>query len=238
MLLRVGADLSRFQVRALVGVDVLPERIGREDFAAGPIDYIQVAGALGADDYLAQLAGDRHVEQDELVDRVVVEQIVRHRVIEPACVARVGVAREDAVGPLVVACSLMLVPGPGIGRAVVDEIELGIVGEPTLHCATADLPSLRRPRFHAQVRAALGIAGSAWVCAKAGNSDARIAAAPVVTCARRLSRNATAKTFIRSAPVSKRASATNVPSSCAIGALGRSLCATASEAPETTADVD
>ena len=49
-----------------------------------------------------------------LVDGVVVVEIVRRALIEPAGLAGVDVAGEDACGPFVVAGPLIRVPRPGL----------------------------------------------------------------------------------------------------------------------------
>src|SRR5690606_27662989 len=61
----------------------------------------------------------------------------------------------DAGGPLVVAEPLIVIPGPGIRRAVIDQIELRVVRDPTPYGPAADLPASRRPGLHAEVRPAI-----------------------------------------------------------------------------------
>src|SRR6185437_9241200 len=62
-------------------------------------------------------------------------------------------------GPLVVSWPLLGVPGTGVAGAVIDHVEVGIVVGPSPHAAAADLPGLRRPGLHAQIRAAVGRVG-------------------------------------------------------------------------------
>jgi hypothetical protein len=47
------------------------------------------------------------------------------------------------------------IPGAGIGRTVVEEVELGVVADPSPHRARRDLPGFGRPRGHAEVLAAI-----------------------------------------------------------------------------------
>jgi hypothetical protein len=104
-------------------------------------------------DHLADGAVYRQVQQHVFVDRVVVRNVVRIELVEPARLASVDVAREYARGPLVVPGSLLSIPGAGIGRAVEDQIALRIERDPSPYRATARLPGFRRPAADAQVLA-------------------------------------------------------------------------------------
>ena len=79
---------------------------------------------------LAVLAVDLLVGEDHLVDAVIVPLVVGRHLIDPLGLAGVDVARPDGHRPLVVAGPLLRVPGRGIARAVVDQVELRIVGVP------------------------------------------------------------------------------------------------------------
>src|SRR5206468_1132248 len=59
----------------------------------------------------------------------------------------------DAGRELVVAFALLRIPRPRIRRAVIDEIEVGVVGQEPPGRAAADLPCLGRPRRHAEILA-------------------------------------------------------------------------------------
>src|SRR5207249_9308502 len=58
---------------------------------------------------------------------------------------------QDRSCPLIVASTLILVPRSGIARAVVNQIERRIVGDPSPHRATASFPGVTRPSRHAEV---------------------------------------------------------------------------------------
>ena len=107
----------------------------------------------GPDHHPARLAVHRHVEQDLLVDAVIVPEVVRAGLVEPAGLARVRVAGEDAGGPEIVAGPDLGVPGPRIAGAVEDQVLVGVVGDPAPHRAAADPPLLRRPGPHTAVLA-------------------------------------------------------------------------------------
>ena len=95
------------------------------------------------------------VEQHVLVDAVVVEQVVRAPLVEPACFAGVGVAGEDAGGPLVVAGTLIRVPRARVGGAVEDQIRArGRTRSSPTPCRRRS-PGFGRPRRDAEVRAAI-----------------------------------------------------------------------------------
>ena len=119
--------------------------------------HVDVAVALGADEHLPRLARPLQVEQDLLVDAVLVVEVVRAALVEPARLAGVGVAGEDAGGPLVVAGPLVGVPGAGIAGAVVEQVQLGVVGDPAPDRAAALLPGVRRPGRDAEVLALVAV---------------------------------------------------------------------------------
>ena len=70
--------------------------------------------------------------------------------------AKALIAREHARGPLVRTRPLVRVPGPRIACAVIDEVELRVVGNPAPHGGAADLPRFRRPALDAEVGSLVG----------------------------------------------------------------------------------
>ena len=102
-------------------------------------------------EHLARLPLDRQVDEDVLVDGVVVPHVVRRHLKSPHHLAGVRIARQNRSSPLVVTGALVLVPRSGIAGAVIDEIEGGIIGEPSPHRATAGFPRVARPRCSTQV---------------------------------------------------------------------------------------
>ena len=129
------------------------EGLCRENLAGHPVEDVDVAVALRPDEHLPGLPLPGHVEQDLLVDPVPIIEIVRAPLVEPARLTRFRLARKDAGRPLVVAGPLVGVPGTGIARAVIEEIEIGVVGEPPPDRAAALLPGLGRPRRHPEILA-------------------------------------------------------------------------------------
>src|SRR5205823_12479477 len=105
---------------------------------------------------LALATVDRALDQDVFVDAVVVVQIVRAHLIEPACFASPRVAREHARRPFIVARALRRIPRPGIGRSVIDELLLAVVRDPTPHGAAARLPRFGRPCRDTEILTAVG----------------------------------------------------------------------------------
>src|SRR4029079_413794 len=110
----------RLHVDAAVGVDVA-ERAGRQDFAVRTVDDVEQSVAIGTHRHLARLAGHLKIGEDELVDAVVIAQIVRAGLREPALLAGLRDAREYPRGPEVVAGPLIRVPRSGVRRAVINE---------------------------------------------------------------------------------------------------------------------
>ncbi len=147
---------SGLQIDRIDGVDVNESLCG-EDFAAFTIDDVQVTIAVGVGQHLAVAAADLGVQEHVLVDPVIVIQIVWVELIEPLRRPGVCVSREDAGGPLVVSRSLVRVPRTRIGRAVIDQVQARIVGNPAPYRATAPLPGIRWPRLHAEVGATIAL---------------------------------------------------------------------------------
>ena len=103
-----------------------------------------------------QLAGrsaNGLVGEDHLVDAVIVPLVVGRHLIDPLRHSVVGVAREDGHGPFVVARTLLRIPGRGIARAVVDEVQRRIIGHPAPCAAAADLPLIALPGLEAGILA-------------------------------------------------------------------------------------
>ena len=69
--------------------------------------------------------------------------------------AGLEVATPDGHGPLVVARSHGLVPGRRIAGAVIDHVQLGVVGVPAPVGAAADLPGIALPGLQAQAKLAI-----------------------------------------------------------------------------------
>src|SRR4029079_1062152 len=67
--------------------------------------------------------------------------------------AGIGIAGEDRHRPLVVAWPLLRVPGRGIARTVVDQVELRVVRVPAPGRAAADLPLIAFPGLEARISA-------------------------------------------------------------------------------------
>src|SRR4051794_29778586 len=88
--------------------------------------------------HLARLSLPGHVQQDALVDCGMVPESMRRVLVEPARLAVIGAPRKDALGPEVLTRALLVVPRTRVGRAVVQQVELGIVGNPAPHGAAAD----------------------------------------------------------------------------------------------------
>jgi len=146
----VDGEAARREIHAAGGVDVR-EGGRREHLAGRPVHDVDVAVALGPHEDLTPAALEVEVDEDLLVHGVVVEHVVRRQLIGPYGFAGGGPAREDRVGPLVVAGPLLGVPRAGVRGAVVDEVEVGVVGDPAPHRPAADLPRFRRPRRDAEL---------------------------------------------------------------------------------------
>src|SRR6185503_7921815 len=87
------------------------------------------------------------------VDAVIVPFVMGRHLIDPLGLTVVRIAREDGHRPLVVARTLLRIPGRGVARTVVNEVQAGIVGQPAPCAAAADLPLVALPGLDARVLA-------------------------------------------------------------------------------------
>src|SRR6202140_4865338 len=78
---------------------------------------------------------------------------MRRHLVDPLGHAGVRIARPDRHRPLVVARTLLRVPGRGIARTVVDQVELRVVGDPAPRRTAADLPLIAFPGLEAGILA-------------------------------------------------------------------------------------
>ena len=138
------------------------ERVGRDELAGLPVQHVEEAVPVGLQRERRLLALDRRVHQHELVDAVVVPDVVRRRLVVPDDLAGVGVEGERAggveIGVLAVLAAVRPAdpapPGRGVAGAVVDEVELRVVGADEPGGAPARLPRLALPRLVARLAGA------------------------------------------------------------------------------------
>src|SRR5204863_4121274 len=102
----------------------------------------------------APVPGEIH--QHVLVDAAIIEEAVRVPLIRPDRFSRSGISREDGRRPLVVPGPLARVPRRRAGRAVVDEVQDRVVGDPTPDGSAADSPGLGRPARDPKILTAIG----------------------------------------------------------------------------------
>src|SRR4051794_25749391 len=76
---------------------------------------------------------------------------MRTELVVPARASGVRIPCEDPGGPFVVPWSLLGIPWRGISGAVIDEVELRVIGDETPHIAATVLPGARRPRRDAEI---------------------------------------------------------------------------------------
>src|SRR5882724_7395239 len=115
--------------------------IGDDHLAVGPVDGVTDAVTVEVGEQLLAAALEQHV----LVHAVVVPLIVRCHLVGPDHLTGLGLAGEDGHGPLVVARTLIGVPGPRVANAVVEVVQLGVVGVPAPGGAAAALPLVALP---------------------------------------------------------------------------------------------
>jgi hypothetical protein len=91
------------------------------------------------------------VEEDVLVDAVVIPLVVRRHLVGPLRHPGLRVPREDGHRPLVVAGPLVGIPASGVSGAVVQEVQLGVVGVPSPGGAAPPPPLVALPRGDAEI---------------------------------------------------------------------------------------
>ncbi len=161
MLGRVLGDDLRAPIgrRVLVHVDLggpvhlRIKLLSNQELTGGAVERVAKAVAIEMHQGLAVGTADVLIRQDHLVDAVEVPLVVGRHLIDPARHASVGIARPDGHRPLVVAGALLRVPGRGIAGAVVDQVELRIVGHPAPGAAASCFPLLAFPRLEARILA-------------------------------------------------------------------------------------
>ncbi len=127
--------------------------LGNEQLAGGAVHGVGETVAVEMGQQLARLAVDRLIREDHLVDAVIVPLVVGRHLIDPLGDAGIRVARPDRHRPFVVAGTLLRIPGRGIARSVIDEVQFWVVGDPAPGSAAADLPLITLPGLEAGVLA-------------------------------------------------------------------------------------
>ncbi len=105
---------------------------------------------------LPQRSVPRQIHQHVFVDAAIVEEVVRIQLIRPDRFTVSGISRNDGCCPFVVTRPLARIPRRGSRGPVVHEVERRVVGNPTPHGSTADLPAVRRPARDAEILTAVG----------------------------------------------------------------------------------
>ena len=101
------------------------------------------------------LSGHRQIGENHRAGGVVVPVVVRRELIRPHESSVLWSARQYAGTPLVVSEPLLRVIGRRVAGAVIDEIELRIVGDRSPHGSAAGLPAVIGPTARAQINAAV-----------------------------------------------------------------------------------
>ena len=144
---------SRLHVDVSRPVDGRVVLLRHQQLAGHPVEGVTEAVAVEVHEHLAHLAVDLDVGEDVLVDAVVVPLVVGRHLVGPARHSGIRIPSEEGHRPLVVSGAHHRVPGAGVAGAVVDEVQLGVVGVPAPGRASADLPLVALPRVEARVRA-------------------------------------------------------------------------------------
>ena len=128
---------------------------GDQQPPGGPIEGVGKAVLVEVHQRLDRASCDRQVRQDHRAGGVVVPVVVRRELIGPHERAVARPARQHAGAPLVVPEPLLGIVRGGVAGAVVDQIELGVIGDRAPHRSTAGAPAVARPAVHAEVGAAV-----------------------------------------------------------------------------------
>src|SRR4030081_2472421 len=101
----------------------------------------------------ARGTADLLITEDHFVDAVVIPLVMRGHLIDPAGHAGVDVPRKDGHRPAIVTRPLFRIPGRGVARSLIYQVQLGIVGVPAPRRSAADLPLFSLPEAKAGVLA-------------------------------------------------------------------------------------
>ena len=134
------------------------ELVGAQQRAVRAIEDVGEAVAVEVRERFDLLAVDVHVGEDVLVDAVIVPLVERRHLVGPDDLAGVDLAGENGHRPLVVplagvallvglvAAAIAGAPVTGVAGRPVDDLQLGIVAEPSPIRAAADLPVVAADR--------------------------------------------------------------------------------------------
>src|SRR3984957_9339749 len=118
-----------FRVEPRRPVELVDVLFAADERAGGAVERIEEAVARGVVPELAVLAVDFGVDDRMLGNLVEVERVIRRVLEAPLDLAVVGIEREHARRPLVVARPVLRIPvGAGIADALIDGVCLRIVG--------------------------------------------------------------------------------------------------------------
>src|SRR4051812_27968022 len=128
-----GLEIDSFARR-----DMNKGRCGKQ-LARLPVNHVDVTGSSYMHQDSPRLAIDREIKQQAFVNAIVVEEIVRARLVEPCGRTIFGMARKDAARPFIIARTDVRIPRTGISGAVIDQVQIRVVRNPPPNCAPADL---------------------------------------------------------------------------------------------------
>ena len=122
-----------------------------EELTVDSVECVGESVSVEMNEKLSRRPADILLGEDHFINAVVVPFVVRRHLVNPSGVPGVDITREDGHRPFVVARPLARVPGAGIGGAVVDQVELGIVGVPSPGGGPATLPLVTLPGLQARI---------------------------------------------------------------------------------------
>ena len=145
------------QVDARGPVDALDKRLGRHEFSVGALEHVEKSVAVGLHQHRRLLAFDRQVGEHEFVDTVVVPCVMGSELVVPGDLPGVGIQRQHRRGVQVavltdlggVVAAHRCRPRRRVAGAVVDEVELRVVGADEPGRAATELARVALPGFAA-----------------------------------------------------------------------------------------
>ena len=134
-------------------IDLRVELLGHQQRAGLAVEGVPKTIAVEVDERLGRLAFHVDVGQDHLVDAVVIPFVMRRHLEDPFGDAGVGIAGKNGHRPFVVPRPLRRVPRAGVARAVINQVQLRVVGVPAPGIAAADLPLVALPGLQGRILA-------------------------------------------------------------------------------------
>ena len=127
-------------------------RRSQEEFSVRAIERVEIAIAIGLHNRLHCLPFDVEIDQHRIGHGVPIVRVMWRELEMPLELARVGIDRHQAARVQIVAGAHVAIHArPGVARAPIDQVQIGIVGSGDPCGPAAALPRVARPGISARL---------------------------------------------------------------------------------------